>query len=45
MNDLYPTGSSGDLQVGKETDSSESHFRGAVASVPVLRREKTCATA
>lgn len=46
INDLYPTGSSGDLQVTvKETDGSESHFVVPFASVPVLQREKTCATA
>lgn len=41
INDLYPTGSSGDLQVTvKETDGSESHFVVPFASVPVLQREK-----
>lgn len=46
INDLYPTGSSGDLQVTvKETDGSESHFVVPFASVPVLQREKICATA
>ncbi|WP_146745766.1 fimbria/pilus outer membrane usher protein [Enterobacter sp. RIT418] len=41
INDLYPTGSSGDLQVTvKETDGSESHFVVPYASVPVLQREK-----
>ncbi|MEL4867730.1 fimbria/pilus outer membrane usher protein [Pantoea agglomerans] len=40
INDLYPTGSSGDLQVTvKETDGSESHFVVPYASVPVLQRE------
>ncbi|WP_163063690.1 fimbria/pilus outer membrane usher protein, partial [Acinetobacter baumannii] len=38
INDLYPTGSSGDLQVTvKETDGSESHFVVPYASVPVLQ--------
>lgn len=42
INDLYPTGSSGDLQVTvKETDGSESHFVVPYASVPVLQREKS----
>lgn len=41
INDLYPTGSSGDLQVTvKETDGSERHFVVPYASVPVLQREK-----
>lgn len=41
INDLYPTGSSGDLQVTvKETDGSERHFTVPYASVPVLQREK-----
>lgn len=41
INDLYPTGSSGDLRVTvKETDGSESHFVVPFASVPVLQREK-----
>ncbi|HFZ1709276.1 TPA: fimbria/pilus outer membrane usher protein [Citrobacter sedlakii] len=41
INDLYPTGSSGDLQVTvQETDGSESHFVVPYASVPVLQREK-----
>lgn len=41
INDLYPTGSSGDLQVTvKETDGSENHFVVPYASVPVLQREK-----
>ncbi len=41
INDLYPTGSSGDLQITvKETDGSESHFVVPFASVPVLQREK-----
>ncbi|WP_370975008.1 fimbria/pilus outer membrane usher protein [Enterobacter roggenkampii] len=41
INDLYPTGSSGDLQVTvKETDGSESHLVVPFASVPVLQREK-----
>ncbi|STD18644.1 outer membrane usher protein lpfC [Enterobacter asburiae] len=41
INDLYPTGSSGDLNVTvKETDGSESHFVVPFASVPVLQREK-----
>ena len=41
INDLYPTGSSGDLQVMvKETDGSERHFVVPYASVPVLQREK-----
>lgn len=42
INDLYPTGSSGDLRVTvKETDGSESHFVVPFASVPVLQREKS----
>lgn len=41
INDLYPTGSSGDLHVTvKETDGSENHFVVPYASVPVLQREK-----
>lgn len=41
INDLYPTGGSGDLQVTvKETDGSENHFVVPYASVPVLQREK-----
>ncbi|HBM9905391.1 MULTISPECIES: fimbria/pilus outer membrane usher protein [unclassified Enterobacter] len=41
INDLYPTGSSGDLQVTvKETDGSERHFVVPYASLPVLQREK-----
>lgn len=41
ISDLYPTGSSGDLQVTvKETDGSERHFVVPYASVPVLQREK-----
>ncbi|EMK5832744.1 fimbrial biogenesis outer membrane usher protein [Citrobacter sedlakii] len=41
INDLYPTGSSGDLQVTvQETDGSENHFVVPYASVPVLQREK-----
>ncbi|WP_082683162.1 fimbria/pilus outer membrane usher protein [Entomohabitans teleogrylli] len=41
INDLYPTGSSGDLNVTvKETDGSEQHFVVPYASVPVLQREK-----
>ena len=41
INDLYPTGSSGDLNVTvKENDGSESHFVVPFASVPVLQREK-----
>jgi outer membrane usher protein len=39
INDLYPTGSSGDLQVTvKETDGSAISW--CPASVPVLQREK-----
>lgn len=41
ITDLYPTGSSGDLQVTvQETDGSEQHFVVPYASVPVLQREK-----
>lgn len=40
INDLYPTGGSGDLNVTvKETDGSEQHFVVPYASVPVLQRE------
>ena len=40
INDLYPTGGSGDLNVTvKETDGSEQHFVVPFASVPVLQRE------
>ena len=40
IDDLYPTGSSGDLNVTvKETDGSEQHFVVPYASVPVLQRE------
>ncbi|MEH0886011.1 fimbria/pilus outer membrane usher protein [Enterobacter sp. UNJFSC 003] len=40
INDLYPTGGSGDLDVTvKETDGSEQHFVVPYASVPVLQRE------
>lgn len=42
ISDLYPTGSSGDLDVTvKETDGSEQHFVVPFASVPVLQREKS----
>lgn len=41
INDLYPTGGSGDLNVTvKETDGSEQHFVVPYASVPALQREK-----
>lgn len=40
INDLYPSGGSGDLYVTvKETDGSEQHFVVPYASVPVLQRE------
>ncbi|EIZ8989674.1 fimbrial biogenesis outer membrane usher protein [Cronobacter sakazakii] len=40
INDLYPSGSSGDLNVTvKESDGSEQHFVVPYASVPVLQRE------
>lgn len=40
INDLYPTGGSGDLNVTvKETDGSEQHFVVPFASIPVLQRE------
>ncbi|MCU6670726.1 fimbrial biogenesis outer membrane usher protein [Enterobacteriaceae bacterium H4N4] len=40
INDLYPTGGSGDLNVTvKETDGSAQHFVVPYASVPVLQRE------
>lgn len=40
INDLYPTGGSGDLYVTiKESDGSEQHFIVPYASVPVLQRE------
>ncbi|PVZ77548.1 fimbrial assembly protein, partial [Serratia sp. S1B] len=40
INDLYPTGGSGDLQVTiKESDGSEQHLVVPFASLPVLRRE------
>ncbi|MCE9992364.1 fimbrial biogenesis outer membrane usher protein [Enterobacter asburiae] len=40
IDDLYPTGGSGDLNVTvKETDGSEQHFVVPYASVPVLQRE------
>ncbi|EOL9069765.1 fimbria/pilus outer membrane usher protein [Cronobacter turicensis] len=40
INDLYPSGSSGDLNVTvKESDGSEQHFAVPYASVPVLQRE------
>ncbi|XES85531.1 fimbria/pilus outer membrane usher protein [Franconibacter pulveris] len=40
IDDLYPSGSSGDLSVTvKETDGSEQHFVVPYASVPVLQRE------
>lgn len=40
INDLYPSGGSGDLNVTvKESDGSEQHFVVPYASVPVLQRE------
>lgn len=40
INDLYPTGGSGDLYVTiKESDGSEQHLIVPYASVPVLQRE------
>lgn len=40
INNLYPTGGSGDLYVTiKESDGSEQHFIVPYASVPVLQRE------
>lgn len=40
INDMYPTGGAGDLDVTiKEADGSEQHFTLPYASVPVLQRE------
>ncbi|WP_269936396.1 fimbria/pilus outer membrane usher protein, partial [Serratia liquefaciens] len=40
INDMYPTGGSGDLQVTvKEADGSEQHLVVPFASLPVLQRE------
>ncbi|MFS7241167.1 fimbria/pilus outer membrane usher protein [Serratia proteamaculans] len=40
INDMYPTGGSGDLQVTiKEADGSEQHIVVPFASLPVLQRE------
>ncbi|WP_415343676.1 fimbria/pilus outer membrane usher protein [Enterobacter hormaechei] len=40
INDMYPTGGAGDLDVTvKESDGSEQHFTVAFASLPVLQRE------
>ncbi|ECE0730828.1 fimbrial biogenesis outer membrane usher protein [Salmonella enterica subsp. houtenae] len=40
ITDMYPTGSSGDLEVTvKESDGSEQHQTVAFASLPVLQRE------
>lgn len=40
ITDLYPTGSSGDLNVTvQESDGSEQHFTVPFASLPVLQRE------
>ncbi|VEH53296.1 fimbria/pilus outer membrane usher protein [Providencia rustigianii] len=40
INDLYPTGSSGDLYVTiKETDGGEQHLVVPFASLPILQRE------
>lgn len=40
INDIYPTGSSGDLNVTvQESDGSEQHFVVPFASLPVLQRE------
>lgn len=40
INDIYPTGSSGDLQVDiEESDGSKQNFRVPFASSPILQRE------
>lgn len=40
INDIYPTGSSGDLNITvQESDGSEQHFIVPFASLPVLQRE------
>lgn len=40
INDMYPTGGAGDLEVTvKEADGSEQHFVVPFASLPVLQRE------
>lgn len=40
INDMYPTGGAGDLDVTiKEADGSEQHFTVPYASLPVLQRE------
>ncbi|GKX58955.1 fimbria/pilus outer membrane usher protein [Leminorella grimontii] len=39
VNDMYPTGGSGDLEVTvKESDGSEQHFNVPYASLPVMQR-------